>query len=79
MLIGFEAPSHAELTPKFIENEFRRMRDEINAFFEFYKNPLEKKSFFQSKQTPILKLKSVSLLSVKKKLFAPNSVQHCSS
>lgn len=41
--IGFDDPSHAEGTSEFIENEFRRVRDEIkNRFYEFYIKEVKK-------------------------------------
>ncbi len=39
--IGFDDPSHAEGTPEFIKEEFRRVRSEIrHAFWNFYKENL---------------------------------------
>lgn len=41
--IGFDDPSHATGTPEFIENEFRRVRDNIkNRFYEFYIKDIKK-------------------------------------
>ena len=39
--IGFDDPSEATGTPEFIDSEFHRIRDEINArFYDFYMNEL---------------------------------------
>lgn len=43
--IGFEDPSHATGTPEFIQSEYIRVRNEINAaFYSFYIDNIKNKS-----------------------------------
>lgn len=40
--MGFDDPSHATGTPEFIQNEFRRVRDEIReGFYKLYVNDIK--------------------------------------
>ena len=65
--IGFDDPSHAEGTPEFIENEFRRVRDEIkNRFYEFYSTDiLSNENYFPSDSSIICFCSQITVSDIK--------------